>query len=152
MQQASVVPPREDSAQEAEQIVGAAANTKLADVEKKWPDVIEAVKRKRIALGSLLIEGWPTRVEGINIELAFARNNGFHITSVERQAAVVEEAIEEVLGVRLKLKCVRIDKEKLAGMRKMPARVDKRAEFAKLEKEDSLIKEIVEKFAAEFIK
>ncbi len=124
----------------------------LATVEEKWLEIVNAVKRKRIALGALLVEGWPTRVEGIHMELAFADNNGFHISSIERQANVVEETIHEVLGVRLKLKCIRIDKNKLARVRKMPGRIDKRAEFERLEKEDSLIREIVEKFDAEFIK
>ena len=124
----------------------------LDEVEKKWLTVIDRVKSKKIALGSLLIEGWPTRVEGVNLELAFDRKNGFHITSVERQASVIEEVIEEVFGSRLKLSCVRTDKEKLARVRKMPARVDKKQEFAKLEQEDDIVKEIVDKFDAEFIK
>jgi len=124
----------------------------LAAIEEKWVQVVEAVKKKRIALGSLLVEGWPTRIEGVNLELAFASNNGFHISSVERQATVVEEAIQEVYGVRLKLRCVRTQKEKLASVRKMPGRVDKRTEFAKLAKENDLVKEIVDKFDAEFVK
>ncbi len=124
----------------------------LEAIEEKWVRVVDSVKRKRIALGSLLVEGWPTRVEGVNLELAFDSKNGFHISSVERQAAVIEEAIEEVYGVRLKMRCVRTEKEKLAGVRKMPGPIDKRAEFAKLEKEDEMIKEIVQKFDAEFIK
>ncbi len=121
-------------------------------IEEKWVQVVNSVKKRRIALGSLLAEGWPTRVEGVNLELAFDSKNGFHISSVERQAAVIEEAIEEVYGARLKIRCVRTEKEKLASVRKMPGPVDKRAEFAKLEKEDEIIKEIVEKFDAEFIK
>lgn len=124
----------------------------LAAIEGKWLRVVDAVKKKRIALGSLLVEGWPTRIEGVNLELAFAGNNGFHISSVERQATVVEEAIQEIYGVRLKLRVVRIEKEKLAGVRKTPGRVDKRTEFAKLAKENDLVKDIVEKFDAEFIK
>jgi len=124
----------------------------LAAIEEKWVQVVDAVKKKRIALGSLLVEGWPTRVEGVNLELAFAGNNGFHINSVERQATVVEEAIQEVYGVRLKLRVVRTEKEKLASVRKMPGRVDKRTEFAKLARENELVKEIVDKFDAEFIK
>ena len=124
----------------------------LPTIEEKWPQVVEVVKRKRIALGSLLVEGWPTRISGVKLELAFARNNGFHINSVDREATVVEQAIEEVLGIRLKLKCVRIEKEKLASVYKMPGRADKRTEFEKLEKEDAIIKAIVEKLDAEFIK
>ena len=124
----------------------------LEQVEKKWTTIIDSVRGRKIALGSLLIEGWPVRVEGVNLELAFDSKNGFHITSVERQAAIIEDVIEEVLGSRLKLNCIRTEKEKLDKVRKMPARVDKKTEFAKLEKEDEIVKEIVEKFDAEFIK
>jgi DNA polymerase III subunit gamma/tau len=141
-----------DSAEKNDESIPAAPAVDLSVIEGKWINVVDAVKKKRIALGSLLVEGWPTRVQGVSLELAFASNNGFHISSVERQAADVESAIEEVFGFRMKLKVVRVEKEKLAGVRKIPGRVDKRTEFAKLEKEDGIIKEIVEKFDAEFIK
>ncbi|MBN1481878.1 DNA polymerase III subunit gamma/tau [candidate division KSB1 bacterium] len=124
----------------------------LEEIEKKWPTVIERVKRKKIALGSLLTEGWPTRVEGVQVELAFDDRNGFHIASVERQASVIEEIIEEVVGTRLKINCIKVEKEKLAHVRKSPARIDKKAEFEKLEREDEIVKLIVDKFDAEFIK
>ncbi|MBN1559225.1 DNA polymerase III subunit gamma/tau [candidate division KSB1 bacterium] len=124
----------------------------LAEVEKKWPLVIERVKSRKIALGSLLTEGWPTRIQGVALELSFDSRNGFHIASVERQANVIEEVIEEVMGARLNLCCVRADKERLAQLRKTDAPVDKKREFDKLQRESELFKEIVDKFDAEFIK
>lgn len=124
----------------------------LEDIEAKWPDIVAKVKRTKVALGALLTEGWPTRVEGHTIELGFDSKNGFHITSVERQISAVEEVIQDVLGARFRISCVRIQKEKLAKVRKVPVRVDKKTEFEKLEQEDDIVKQIVEKFDAEFIK
>jgi DNA polymerase-3 subunit gamma/tau len=124
----------------------------LAEVEKKWPLVVERVKNRKIGLGSLLTEGWPTRVQGVALELSFDGKNGFHIASVERQAAIIEEVIEEVMEIRLKLCCVRTDKNKLEQLRKIDAPIDKKKEFDKLLQESELFKEIVDKFDAEFIK
>lgn len=132
--------------------IESAASISFEDIENKWPEVIERVKRKKIALGSLLTEGRPTRIEGIHLELAFDGKNGFHITSVERQAMVIEETVEEVFGCRLKLKCIKVEKEAFAQVRKTAARFDKKAEFEKLEREDDMVRLIIEKFDAEFIK
>ena len=128
------------------------ADITFEEIEKKWPDVLDRVKRTKIALGSLLTEGWPTRLEGIRLELAFDSKNGFHIASVERQAPAIEEVLQEVFGCRLKIKCVKIKTEQLAKIRKTPVRLDKKSEFQKLEQEDEIVKQIVNKFDAEFLK
>jgi hypothetical protein len=143
----------EKAQQEPEQVkYSAAVILSLEEVEAKWADVIARVKRTRVALGALLTEGWPTRVEGNTIELGFDSKNGFHITSVERQIAAVEEVVQDIFGARFKIVCIRIEKEKLAEVRKVPVRVDKKTEFQKLEQEDDIVKQIVDKFDAEFIK
>ncbi|MBN1466568.1 DNA polymerase III subunit gamma/tau [candidate division KSB1 bacterium] len=124
----------------------------LTEVEEKWPLVIERVKNRKIALGSLLIEGWPTRVQGVALELAFDSKNGFHIASVERQAVVIEDVLEEVMGSRFRLSCIRMDKERLDPLRKSRPTGDKKTEFDKLQRESEIVKEIVRTFDAEFIK
>ena len=124
----------------------------LSDIEKHWQTILERVKRSKVALGALLTEGWPTRLEEKNLELGFAGKNGFHITSIERQAAIIEEIIADVTGVRLRIRCIRVEPEQLQTVRKLPARVDKKAEFEKLEHENEIVREIVQQFDAEFIK
>ncbi len=130
----------------------AATSISLHEIEAKWPEVIARVKSTKVALGALLTEGWPTRIDGQTIELGFDSKNGFHITSIERQISVVEEVVQEVFGRKFRVICVRIHKEKLDEVRKVPLRVDKRTEFEKLEQEDEIVKQIVDKFDAEFIK
>ena len=124
----------------------------LTDIEQQWPKILERIKRSKVALAALLIEGWPTRLEGVNLELGFAGKNGFHITSVERQAKTIQDIITEVTGAQLRIHCVRIEPEKLQSVRKLPGRVDKRAEFDKLEQENEMVRQIVQQFDAEFIK
>jgi hypothetical protein len=103
-------------------------------------------------LGALLTEGWPLRFDGRYLELGFADKNGFYKTSVERQAADVEEVIESVTGVRVKLRCVEISAEKLQTFRKIPVQLNKGEEFAQLVQNDDMVREIVRLFDAEFVK
>jgi len=122
------------------------------DFEKQWLNVLDKVKNSRFALGALLTEGWPIRLDGRYLELGFADKNGFYKTSVERQAADVEEVIESVTGVRVKLRCVEISAEKLQKFRKIPLQLNKGEEFAQLVQNNSIVKEIVRLFDAEFVK
>ncbi len=124
----------------------------LEELEEKWPTVLEHVKRKKIALGSLLSEGWPTRVQHNIIELSFHNRNGFHISSVNKQKTIVESLIQDIVGHRLRIKCIKTDAETLDKVRKIPSRVDKRKVFVKLQKDNHIVKEIVEKFDAELTK
>lgn len=124
----------------------------VEDIEQKWPQILDYVKRQKIALGSLLLEAWPTRVEGHYLELSFDSRNGFHVTSVEKQADEIEHALYEILGEKIKIKCVKIEREELEKVRKMPGRIDRESEFAKLKQENEIVKEIVDKFDADFIK
>ncbi len=128
------------------------ASITFAELEKQWPKILERIKRSKVALGALMVEGWPTRLEGVNLELGFAGKNGFHITSVERQASSIQDIIADVTGAQLRIRCVRVDAEALQAVRKVPGPVDKRAEFAKLEQENEMVKQIVQQFDAEFIK
>jgi len=124
----------------------------LKEIENRWQEILEAVKREKIALGSFLSEGWPTRLEGTILEITFGANNGFHINSVQRNQNVIHAIIEKILGVRLRIKCRRDTEGILEKVRKMPSNVDRKEQFQKLLQENKIVKYIVDTFDAELVK
>lgn len=149
----SPVPTHQPPVEQPAQLTDTAApSIRFEDIEEKWPAILEKVKRSKVALAALLVEGWPTRLEGNHLELSFAGKNGFHMSSVERQADDLEEIIATEIGQRLRVRCVQASAEKLQQLRKVPAPTDKRQEFLQLQQENDLVQEIVRQFDAEFIK
>ncbi|NOY58233.1 MAG: hypothetical protein GXO75_04765, partial [Calditrichaeota bacterium] len=123
----------------------------FSEIESRWEEIVEYVKKKKIALGSFLSEGWPTQLEGKTLVVTFGAQNGFHISSIERKQKVIEKIIAEILNVKITLRCVKDDRGVLDKVRKTPARVDKKTQFSQLVEENSIVKKIVETFDAELI-
>ncbi len=84
--------------------------------------------------------------------MTFGANNGFHISSIERNRDVLQNILFEILGVRLRIRCLRDEKGDLDNIRKVPTRVDKRTAFETLVKENEIVKTIVDTFDGELIK
>jgi len=122
------------------------------EVEGKWPQVVEKIKTEKIALGALLVAAWPFRFNGITIELAFETSNGFYRSSVESQIKDVEEIIRHIYGRDLRLKCISVQKQELDKVHKIPVRADRKTEFEKVIEEDSVARDIMDTFDAEFVK
>ncbi len=129
-----------------------AAAVSFEEVERRWPEVLQHLKRDKVALAAVLAEGWPLRISGPYLEVGFSGRNGFHQASVERNAGDVEAAMAEVIGVKLRLRCVQISDERLQEVRKLAPATDKRQEFLKLQQENELAAELVRRFDLEFVK
>lgn len=71
-------------------------------VSVAWPSIIESVKRRRPSVAGFLRESVPTKLQGSEIICEFPQRYLFHKQQFENPAhrAIVEEAIEEVLGSR----------------------------------------------------
>jgi DNA polymerase-3 subunit gamma/tau len=123
----------------------------LEIIENRWQEIVELVKRRKIALGSYLCEGWPSQVNGSTLELGFPGKSTFQQASVERGASLIEQVIKETLGIPVRLQCVRDQSNTIQKRRKFPARTDKKSLFEQLLKENKIIKQIVDTFDAEFI-
>jgi len=124
----------------------------LAEIEDRWLSILEEIKRRKPAVGQFLSEGWPTSIEGNILDVTFGANNGFHISSIERNRDVLQNILFEILGVRLRIRCLRDEKGDLDNIRKVPTRVDKRTAFETLVKENEIVKTIVDTFDGELIK
>jgi len=78
-------------------------------VREKWGMIVEEVKRRKIALGSFLNEGYPSRLEDGVLEIAFGRDNGFHINSINRSKGVIQDVLKSVLGVSWRIQCKKVE-------------------------------------------
>ncbi|MCU0642932.1 MAG: DNA polymerase III subunit gamma/tau [bacterium] len=78
-------------------------------IKTQWPHIIEEIKKRKIALGSFLNEGWPENIDGNELIIAFGMENGFHISSINRNRKSIEEIIREVVGVPLQIKCMQAE-------------------------------------------
>jgi DNA polymerase III subunit gamma/tau len=123
----------------------------FAQIENKWPKVVEELKRKKIALGSFLSEGWPTELNENELVILFEQKNGFHINTLDKFKKSIEDIVESILNVRLILRFRKDNEGKLNKLKKVPTTVDKKTEFAQLVKENSTVKKIVDTFDAELI-
>ncbi len=83
-------------------------------VKQVWPQVVEEVRRTRVSLAVTLQEGVPSRLDGNVVEVLFHKDNGFHMQSVERNRQCIEEALAQLVGQHLRIKCVRDEQGVLA--------------------------------------
>ncbi|MDE2999152.1 MAG: DNA polymerase III subunit gamma/tau [Gemmatimonadota bacterium] len=82
-----------------------ADNLTFDDVRKKWPDLVEHVRLKKMTLGTFLSEGTPTALHDRRLDLVFKADKTFHVEQVRRNEAFLEEATADVLGVSLRVRC-----------------------------------------------
>jgi DNA polymerase-3 subunit gamma/tau len=75
----------------------------LAAVRRAWPHIKERVKEKRVTTHAFLLEGKPQEVKGGELVILFPPDRSFHRGELEKEDhhLVLEEALEEVLGVGL---------------------------------------------------
>ncbi len=90
----------EDTSEDADRQPCGAESAKTVSVA--WPAILESVKRRRPSVAGFLRESMPTRLDGTEITCEFPQRFMFHKQQFEDQArrAIVEEAVEEVLGAR----------------------------------------------------
>lgn len=120
----------------------------LEMIEKQWSHIIEEIKKQKIALGSFLNEGWPERIDGSELIVAFGMENGFHISSINRNRRSIEEIIREVIGSPIRIKCIQSQptSEKNSVVSNGNSYVEK------LGQKIPLIKTIIDEFDGELVK
>ena len=102
----------EEEGKKAEAVGEAAAGRQgavpvdLAAVRRAWPQIRERVKEKRVTTHAFLLEGKPQEVQNGELVILFPPDRSFHRGELEKDdhRLVLEEALEEVLGVGLKVR------------------------------------------------
>jgi DNA polymerase-3 subunit gamma/tau len=133
-------------------VAGKDSALSLELVEERWPSILEAVRAQKVALGTFLHEGWPVKVAGGQLEIMFARENGFHMDAIVKSRALLQEIMTPILGKPLYIVCVKDEEGLLPKVRKMPPPADSKKGFEKLLQEDGWMQKVVHLFDAEFIK
>lgn len=146
--QPDLMPPQSTKTEESEK----QPEITLTVIENQWHDVVEEVKKRKIALGSFLSEGWPTNVKGNILEITFGANNGFHISAIERNRDIIQGIINKVLGAKLRILCRKDEEGVLKKQNKKTTRSDKDEDLRMLIETNPKVKAIVETFDAVLVK
>ncbi|HEX9974782.1 MAG TPA: DNA polymerase III subunit gamma/tau [bacterium] len=117
-------------------------------IKTQWSHIIEEIKKRKIALGSFLNEGWPENIEGNELIIAFGMENGFHISSINRNRKSIEEIIREVVGFPLQIKCMQAE----VPLTKSSNGSNGSSYVEKLGQKIPLIKTIIDEFDGELVK
>jgi len=123
----------------------------LASIENRWDEVVERVKKQKIAVGTCLAESWPTALSGKILEISFDPHNNFQQSNVERNKDIVQNIIAETLGDSFKIRCVKDEKGILKETRKITPVMDKKKQFEQLVNENNMVKNIVDTFNTELL-
>ena len=74
-------------------------------VKDKWVQLVQAVKVKKMSLGTFLDEGRPQSMDGRLLVVAFQKHREFHANQVRRSRALVEEVARGVFGGPVTISC-----------------------------------------------
>jgi len=76
------------------------------DIEARWPEVLETVRKRKRSTHAFLLEGRPVALEKDVVTIVFKEGYSFHRDKVEQaeNRGTVEEALGAVFQVPLKLK------------------------------------------------
>ena len=77
----------------------------LEAIRSFWDSLIQAVKARKISVGTFLAEGWPRALDGRQLTVAFKRSGMFHVNQVNRNRETVEAAAAEMFGGPLRVVC-----------------------------------------------
>jgi hypothetical protein len=93
-----------------------AAQLDLTAIRRAWPAVKDKVKEKKITTHAFLLEGKPLEFAGGELCIAFPADRSFHRGEMEKKdhREVLERALEEVLGVAVKVRTRLEEEEKSA--------------------------------------
>jgi len=136
------------SSQPVEQATEDAPIVTLEMIAEQWSHIIEEIKKQKIALGSFLNEGWPERIEDNELIIAFGMENGFHISSINRNRRSIEDIIRAVVGSPLRIKCIQSQQ----AIEKISAGSNGNSYVEKLGQKIPLIKTIIDEFDGELVK
>lgn len=138
----------ETATQPIEQATEDAPTLTLETIAGQWSHIIEEIKKQKIALGSFLNEGWPERIEDNELVIAFGMENGFHISSINRNRRSIEEIIRAVIGSPVRIKCIQSQQT----VEKNGAGSNGNSYVEKLGQKIPLIKTIIDEFDGELVK
>ena len=79
----------------------------LEEIKKKWPEILEEVKKEKITTHAFLIMGEPFDLTPEGLIIIFEKNYKFHRDRINlpENKELVKKAIEEILGAQINILC-----------------------------------------------
>ena len=93
--------PAESAAAAATATSAVVNNVTLHDVSAQWSDIVDAMRKKKISVGTILGETAPMEI--VNGTLQIACGDDFHFGTVLRNKEIVAETINTILSSRLRI-------------------------------------------------
>jgi DNA polymerase-3 subunit gamma/tau len=124
----------------------AALQLTIEDIKKRWNDVLNEVRKEKIALASFLKDGVAYKLQGLTLTIAFDHEHTFHKEHVIKNAAEIQKALKQTFGAALKIETATIKFEE-AGIEKQhhsPEEV-----FESIKEKEPVLKKIIELFDCE---
>ncbi len=86
-------------------------NINIDIIRGKWKDILEQIKKKKVSVHAVLIEGSIAGVEDNKLIIAFKEKFWFHkdLASKKPNKEIIEESILEFTGQNIRIKCVMED-------------------------------------------
>ncbi|MDA8226829.1 MAG: DNA polymerase III subunit gamma/tau [Desulfitobacterium hafniense] len=80
----------------------------LDNINGRWPEVLEQVKKRKKSTHAFLMEGKPGKLDGDSLILVFKQGFSFHRDKVDQleNKTTVEEVLKEILGKNISIKNV----------------------------------------------
>ncbi|MGD1994437.1 MAG: DNA polymerase III subunit gamma/tau [Anaerolineae bacterium] len=119
----------------------------LPQVQKRWDDLLGAIRSRNLQLEALLRSGEPVRTEKNTVFISFSYD--FHKGKVaeEGNRRIVEEALEQLLGQKVRIRC-QLAKSSQLAQQSSPSQ---QAETEASATNDGLIRDAVEKLGARVV-
>ncbi len=112
-------------------------------IEQKWPQIVEEVRKKKVALGAFLQDGIPRSYEEGILTVAYDTKAVFQKEHVERSKKFVEEILNNMFKTPLRIDLINIDFDQ-QGIQMAPRTPEEILEDIK--SKEPVIKKVMELF------
>jgi len=142
------LPPEAEQQKVAEEPPAPSEDSNFDQIKERWVEVVEEVRKEKVALGSFLQDGVPYKVENNQLHVAFDPKTAFHLEHVQKNATAVENALRTLFNTPLKLLCIQrsFQEEGLKKQIQSPEEI-----LQNIKDKDEVLKKIIDTFDCEDI-
>lgn len=114
---AQEAPPDRNAVEEESAASPSGKTVTLAEVQREWQKILRHLQKvlKQTSVAALAREGVPTSLSGSVLVVGFSKRHGFHQKGTQTNADKLSTAIQDILGVSLKVNTVVTDSLPDAG-------------------------------------
>jgi DNA polymerase-3 subunit gamma/tau len=115
----------------------------LEEIQVLWSEVINKIKKTKVALASFLEDGLPHNIERNLLTIAFDNSNTFAQEHVEKNSKLIEKVLESDFKLPLRIKFASLDFQQM-GIEQKPRTDDEILQD--LKKKEPVLNDIINRF------